>query len=181
MAIDAFLQFTDAGSAQKVEGESQDASFGQSLSPPCFELQNWDFGTTNAASISSATAGAGSGKATFNEFHIVKNIDNGTPHLFKTLCEGGHYPELTLWIRKAGVRQGGMTKDDWYLQWKFKMAFVKEINWSHADPAPTEDVKFVYGAIQFSYKKQAKGGSLEAPKIASWSQVLNNKEYSVPG
>ena len=182
MAIDAFLQFTKEGSAgEKVEGESQDAFFGKGgQTPACFELQNWDFGTTNAASISSATMGAGSGKATFNPFHIVKTIDNGTPALFKTLCQGGHYPELTLWIRKAGGQKG--SAGDWYLQWKFAMAFVQEINWSHADPAPTEDVKFVYGAIQFSYRQQKPDGSIDkSPKETAWSQVLNNNTFVVPG
>src|SRR5258708_5581521 len=98
MAIDAFLQFTDHGTAPKIDGESQDSKYGKAMKPSCIELQNWDFGTTNAASISSATMGAGSGKATFNEFHIQKTIDAGSASLFKTLCEGGHYQVLTLWI-----------------------------------------------------------------------------------
>ncbi len=180
MAIDAFLQFTKPGGAQDVNGESQDAKFGPSCKPQCFELISWDFGTTNAASISSATMGAGSGKATFNEFHIQKTIDAGTPSLFTTLCEGGHYPELTLWIRKSGGARGA--SGDWYLEWKFAMAFVKEIAWSHADPVPTEDVKFVYGAIRFSYKQQTAQGKLDKTwGPIEWSQVLNADKFAVPG
>ncbi len=179
MAIDAFLEFTDPGNAPEIKGESQDATFGQNHKKfPCIELQNWDFGTTNAASISSATMGAGSGKATFNEFHITKTIDAGSPSLFKTLCEGGHYKELSLWIRKAGGQAGTSGKP--YLQWKFAMAFVKDISWSHADPSPTEDVKFVYGAIQFRYYPQKPDGSLDETKTpVEWSQVLNSSVYQV--
>lgn len=185
MAIDAFLEFTEKGTAQEIKGESNDSVFGQKPSSPaklpCIELQNWDFGTTNPASISSATMGAGSGKATFNEFHITKTIDDGTASLFKTLCEGGHYKELTLWIRKAGGKAGSSGVP--YLEWKFAMAFVKEIAWSHADPAPTEDVKFVYGAIKFSYSPQKPSGGIDSSKKqeVEWSQVLNADKFSVPG
>jgi type VI secretion system secreted protein Hcp len=178
MAIDAFLQFTKPGTAPEIKGESQDSKYGKACSPfPCIELQTWDFGTTNAASISSATMGAGSGKATFNEFHIQKTIDAGTASLFKTLCEGGHYQQLTLWIRKAGGQPG--FSGDAYLEWKFAMAFVKEISWSHGDPAPTEDVKFVYGAVQFTYKEQTKTGQLGKEHPVQWSQVLNADQFAV--
>src|SRR5689334_11672015 len=103
MAIDAFLQFTDAGSAGEVKGETQDSFFRKPpKGPACFELQNWSFGAANAASISSASMGAGSGKATFDPFSITKAIDRATPSLFSTLCMGGHYKLLTLWVRKAG-------------------------------------------------------------------------------
>jgi type VI protein secretion system component Hcp len=179
MAIDAFLEFTKPGIAGEVSGESQDSKLGQSHKPfPCFELISWDFGTSNAASISSATMGAGSGKATFAEFHIQKTIDFGTASLFQTLCSGGHYPELTLWIRKTGGAQGSSGEP--YLEWKFAMAFVKEIAWSHADPAPTEDVKFVYGAMRFSYRRQKSSGGLDKEVPSQWSQVLNADQYSVP-
>jgi type VI secretion system secreted protein Hcp len=176
MAIDAFLQFTDPGSAVKIEGETQDAYFKKPKEGggvPCFELQNWSFGTANDASISSASMGAGSGKAKFDAFSVTKAIDTATPFLFHTLCTGGHYPLLTLWIRKAGTDPENRAAGMWYLEWQFAMAFVQEITWSHNDPAPTEDVKFVYGAVQFQYKQQQSKGQLGAAKTQRWSQVLN--------
>lgn len=175
MAIDAFLQFTQTGRWPKIEGETQDAYFQkpkEGNGVRCFELQNWSFGTTNAASITSASTGAGSGKATFDAFSVTKAIDNATPALFRNLCVGGHYDLLTLWVRKAG----GDTKaaGDWYLQWQFAMVFVQEMNWSHNDPAPTEDVKFVYGAMQFQYRAQTPGGGMSTKlHKQQWSQVLN--------
>jgi type VI secretion system secreted protein Hcp len=180
MAIDAFLQFTDPGASHSIPGETQDRTFQKPPNgkDPCFELQNWNFGTTNDASISSASMGAGSGKAKFDPFSITKAIDNATPFLFRTLCTGGHYPLLTLWIRKAGgdtanASSGSQAAGVWYLEWQFAMAFVQEITWSHNDPAPTEDVKFVYGAIKFTYKQQTSKGTMGADKHSQWSQVLN--------
>jgi type VI secretion system secreted protein Hcp len=184
MAIDAFLQFTKTGgpAALEVVGETQDSYFKapkKEGGPACFELQTWQFGTANTATISSATMGAGSGKATFQPFKITKAIDNATPDLFHTLCVGGHYQLLTLWIRKAGGDP--KTAGSWYLQWQFAMAFVQDVTWSHADPSPTEEVSFVYGAIQFTYKQQATTGEVGAKgdKISQWSQVLNANVFGV--
>jgi type VI secretion system secreted protein Hcp len=183
MAIDAFLQFSDPGSAVKIEGETQDKYFSKPSEgggTPCFELQNWSFGTSNDASISSASMGAGSGKAKFDPFSITKAVDNASAYLFHTLCTGGHYPLLTLWIRKSGGDPTNKSAGAWYLQWQFATAFVQEITWSHNDPAPTEDVKFVYGAVQFMYKQQSAKGDLKAEIKSEWSQVLNADPQAWP-
>jgi type VI protein secretion system component Hcp len=177
MAIDAFLQFTKSGLATEIKGETQDAIFGKKMSPPAFEIQQWSFGAANQSTIGSATVGAGGGKASFEPFKVTKNVDTATPFLFTTCCAGGHYPELTLWVRKTGTST--TTGGDWYLQWIFKMAFVSNVAWSNGDPQPTEEVTFVYGAIQFSYKEQKKEGDLKADVHTSWSQVLNNDEFEV--
>jgi type VI secretion system secreted protein Hcp len=181
MAIDAFLQFTETGGvAPDLAGETQDKYFSKPPSgPACFELKNWGFGASNTASISSMSGGAGSGKATFAEFNVVKMVDIATPSLFHTLCVGGHYKTLTLWIRKSGgdPKAAGAP----YLEWKFAMAFVKDVTWSHDDAGPTETVNFVYGAMRFSYKQQATTGQIgvSGEKATEWSQVLNAKVFDV--
>jgi type VI secretion system secreted protein Hcp len=179
MAVDAFLQFTKKGNAQEIKGETQDAYFKNPKEggPAAFELQTWTFSAANPASIGSATMGAGSGKATFEPFTVTKNIDIASPFLFKTCCAGGHYDELTLWIRKAG--QDTKSAGGPYLQWKFAMAFISKLTWTHGDPMPTEEVTFVYGAVQFSYKVQQKTGDMKDGSHYEWSQVLNTKEFAV--
>jgi len=178
MAIDAFLQFTKSGMAVKIEGETQDAYF-RKLDPPAFEIQQWSFGASNTSTIGSATVGAGAGKASFEPFKVTKNIDRATPYLFQTCCLGGHYEELTLWVRKSGTDSSNKTGGDWYLQWQFKMAFVSNVSWSNGDPMPTEEVSFVYGAIRFTYKAQKSTGALAGDPHSEWSQTLNASEYAV--
>jgi type VI secretion system secreted protein Hcp len=174
MAIDAFLQFTEKGTATDIKGETQDSFFSKPpKGPAAFELSNWSFSTTNQSNIGSATQGAGAGKASFDPFKVTKIIDRATPYLFYTCCVGGHYDMVTLWVRKPGAdsKTGGKP----YLQWEFRMVFIQEIAWSHADPAPTEEITFVYGAIHFSYYAQDKQGQLSGtPQESRWSQVLNN-------
>ena len=177
MAIDAFLQFSKPGAAATaIDGETQDAHF-KKMSPPPFEIQNWSFGAANASTIGSATMGAGAGKASFEPFKVTKNIDRASPSLFKTCCVGGHYDELTLWVRKTGGAKEA--SGDAYLEWKFKMAFVQNLAWTNADPLPTEDVTFVYGAIQFEYRPQSADGSVKPGTPVAWSQVQNSDEFAV--
>jgi type VI secretion system secreted protein Hcp len=174
MAIDAFLQFSEPGSAPPLAGETQDQYFKKPKDggPACFELKNWSFGATNTASIGSATLGAGAGKATFAPFNVTKTVDVATTALFRTLCVGGHYQKLKLWVRKAGGDQN--QAGAWYLQWEFMMAFVQDVSWAHNDEGPEETVNFVYGAMRFTYKAQAQTGLLTAgDSVGSWSQVLN--------
>ena len=179
MAIDAYLQFGAGGaSGDSFDGETQDAFFKQKKPPP-FELQNWSFGAANKATIGSATMGAGAGKAEFEPFKVTKNIDKATPLLFLNCCSGVHFKELTLWVRKTGATPGAAGAP--YLEWKFAMAFVSQIAWSNGDPAPTEEVTFVYGAMQFKYWPQDQTGAVGKlpPTDFTWSQVHNTKEFEV--
>jgi type VI secretion system secreted protein Hcp len=178
MAIDAFLQFGKGGAAgEPFDGETQDGYF-KTQKPVPFELSTWSFGAANKATIGSATMGAGAGKAEFEPFKVTKVIDMATPYLFQTCCAGAHFEEVTLWVRKSGTdpnQAGGP-----YLEWKFAMAFVQEIAWSNNDPQPTEEVTFVYGAIQFTYHAQSQKGALNAgDSVYKWSQVHNAPEYEV--
>ena len=61
------------------------------------------------------------------------------------------------------------------------MVFVSKISWSSGDTAPTEDIEFVYGAIQFVYNAQSAKGDLKEAGRAEWSQVLNTADYEVAG
>ena len=177
MAIDAYLQFGKGGAAGgPFDGETQDAFF-RKKSPPPFEIQNWSFGGANKATIGSATMGAGAGKAEFEPFKITKNIDKATPYLFLNCCRGVHFEELTLWVRKTGTSPEAAGAP--YIEWNFAMAFVSQIAWSNSDPAPTEEVTFVYGAMRFAYQAQERTGQLKAPKTFEWSQVHNAKEFKV--
>jgi type VI secretion system Hcp family effector len=180
MAIDAFLQFTEPGAAPALAGETQDKYFSKPpKGPACFELKNWGFGASNTATITSATMGAGAGKATFQPFNITKMVDVATPALFHTLCVGGHYNKLTLWVRKAVGDKQGAGKP--YLEWQFMMAFVQDVSWAHDDAGPTETVNFVYGAMKFTYRAQKPTGELEPDKIGGWSQVLNAVPADIAG
>ena len=71
MAFDAFLKFEPAaGSSETITGESQDSHFAGK--DGWFEVKEFSFGIENTLNISSASGGAGAGKADFKEFTIKK-------------------------------------------------------------------------------------------------------------
>jgi len=180
MALDAFLFFKDKGAAgDDIQGETQDkfmrTNFGGNIP---FDLQAWSFGLSQDVKIGSASGGVGAGKVTFEQFKVTKAIDKSSPSFFLTCCNGGHFGTVSLMIRKSGTdpkQSGGI-----YLQFDFKLVFVSNIAWSHADPAPTEEITFDYGALKITYKKQDPKGILVAPPDggqAMWSRILNNTDF----
>jgi type VI protein secretion system component Hcp len=60
------------------------------------------------------------------------------------------------------------------------MVIVSNVSWSHADPSPTEDITFDYGALQITYTQQTiTGGMGQKFGPTAWSRVKNNDEFKV--
>lgn len=179
MAVDAFLQFTKKGDGSvDLDGETKDETIGKDLpGPKPFQIEDWNFGVTQTLNIGSARGGAGAGKASFDPFHVKKNIDIATPFLFKTCCVGGHYQDVILAVRRAGgtATQSGQV----YLKFHFKLVAVANIAWANGDPSPTEEIDFEYGALKFEYYPQKQtGGRQDTPESAQWDRVLNGAEFT---
>jgi type VI secretion system secreted protein Hcp len=125
MAFDAFVKFYPAaGSSEPIEGESTDSMF-----KGWFEVKEFSFGIENTLNITSASSGAGAGKAEFKEFTIKKQTDKASPILASTCGKGGHYQKVELRLRKSGAK-GGSTSGDVYLSYDFKLVAVKSVEWS---------------------------------------------------
>lgn len=174
MAFDAFFQLFFNGTP--VNGESIDKTFGGSI-----ELSEFSFGAENSVSISSATGGAGAGKATFKEFSIKKLTDTSSVSLFTNLCQGAHYT-ARISIRKSGAAAGASGAV--YLSFEFDVLMVKSIDWSGSsgDDVPTESVVFMYGAMSLTYQRQLSGGQLASDTYSNaWSAQTNSTTtLSVP-
>jgi len=52
----------------------------------------------------SVGVGGGAGKASFNDFSFVKNVDSATPQLMLACAEGKHINEGLITVRKAGEK-----------------------------------------------------------------------------
>jgi type VI secretion system secreted protein Hcp len=175
MAVDAFLQFKTPGdNAVALTGETKDKIMKAAPPQAPFEIASWSFGVNNPLSMGSASGGAGAGKVNFDSFTITKQIDQASPFLFHTCCAGGHYKELVLWLRRAGGSSAGQSGVV-YLKFNFKLVMIENIEWSHGDPAPTENIKFAYGALSIVYYPQTSGGKTDSSnkKNAMWDRVLN--------
>jgi len=181
MAFDCFMWLTGPqNGAAAIEGESTDPTFG--VPNKAFEPQSFSFGASNPSSIGSATGGAGSGKVTISDFSIMKATDNCSPDLFTACCNGGHYDNATVVLRKAGGQ--GTATGTVYLRYDFFEVFVDNIQWSGSSggsDTPMESVSFSFGAVQITYNPQASTGAPNPQaNIKAWSVVTNDNTCS-PG
>lgn len=177
MAFDAFIKFEPAaGASEAITGESQDEGF-----KGWFEIKEFSFGIENTLNITSASSGAGAGKAEFKEFTVKKQTDKASPILASTCGKGGHYKSVQLALRKSGVKSakaagqsGGV-----YLKYEFKLVAVKSVEWSGStgDDVPEETVVFEYGALQISYWPQLKDGTLGDLVQRAWNKVTNSASF----
>jgi len=176
MAFDAFLTIKDAGKALKAEGETQDPDF-----KGAFEISEFSFGAENTVNITSATGGAGAGKATFKEFTVKKQTDSSSGKLLVLLGTGGHYKKVQLHLRKSGGATEEKKSGKPYLIFAFGMVAIKSIEWSGSsgDDVPSETVVFEFGELMVNYFPQKEDGSLDKGKPGGWSRLNNTTSPSM--
>src|SRR5262245_36647535 len=162
-ATDTFLKFDKSTQAPSLDGESQDPTF-----PKAIEISEFNWGIENPITIGSATGGAGTGKAKFEEVQIKKTPDASSAGLMMALGKGVAIPNAWIIVRKAG---DGTTAGKPYLQYRLNRVYVTKIDVSNSsgDDTPTENVTLAVGAIQQSYLKQG----TTAPMVTGWDQVTN--------
>jgi len=178
MPFDSFMWLMGPqNGAPDVKGETQDVTY---QANNAFELTSFSFGASNPSSIGSAGGGSGSGKVSISSFSVAKITDTASPSLWLTCCNGGHYDEGHVALRRAGG-QADKTGTE-YLLYDFKQVFVDHIQWSGStggDDRPMESVSFSFGSVKVTYKPQSTAGAETEPIISMWSVVKNNNTEDV--
>jgi len=90
MAVDMFLKIDD------IKGESVDDVHTDEI-----DIIAWSWGLSQSGSTHSGP-GAGAGKVNVQDLSFTHYVDKATPNLVKMCCDGSHFSEATLVIRKAG-------------------------------------------------------------------------------
>ena len=171
MAVDAFIYFIPNDNAKSYlpKGETMDDYF---KDRNAFEIKEFSFDIENAATLGSATSGAGGGKAKFNEFTIKKTTDSASSMFFRNCAAGLHYRTAILAIRKSGGDTESAGKP--FLEYSFGLVFTTKIEWSGpGDEGPEESITFAYGSLGIRYWKQEEDGSMKEKRIVGWDQVKN--------
>ena len=174
MAVDMYLVIPPATGNPPISGDPVTDQYFKSAFPnaTAVEIQQFSVGSENINSVSSATTGAGAGKATFKELLIEKSVDTMSRSLFALNATGGHLAKMQLYLRKAGVAGGKP-----YLVYAFNMVFLSKIDWSASsdDEQPIERLTFAYGALGIGYYPQKPDGTFGTAVKTSWSQVTNTE------
>jgi len=90
MVADMFLKIGD------IKGESSDDKHGGEI-----DVLAWSWGLSQSGTTHTGTGG-GAGKVSVNDISVTKHCDKATPPLILACCNGKHYPEAKLTVRKAG-------------------------------------------------------------------------------
>lgn len=164
---DAFMWFS--GPTGIIKGESQDKAL---AGKEAFELTEFTVKAENATNIGSATSGGGgAGKVKFDRLNIKKFSDSATCGFFLALSTGQHFDDAVIQLRR---------NQNPYLEFKFKVCLVSEIETSQSGDDEAEDsIVIDWGAVVIEYFKQDTKGKLALDQRAMWSRICNDASDSV--
>ena len=155
MAVDFFLKL-DA-----INGESEDSKHKDEI-----QLLSWSWGGSQVTSVSTG-GGAGAGKVSLADLHVVKNYDASSVKLFEALLKGTHIKTGVLTANKAG----GDGKP--FLKVSLEELFVTSIQSSGSSEIPTESISFSYNKVKVEYSKQNAQGVLTAAGSVTYDLKAN--------
>jgi type VI secretion system secreted protein Hcp len=159
MAVDMFIKI--AG----VEGESRDHKHGKTI-----DVLAWSWGMSNSGSAHSG-GGAGAGKVSVQDLSFTKYVDKASPPLMLACCNGKHFDEALLTVRKAGENPVE------YIKIKMTDLIVTAVSTggSGGEDRLTENVTLNFAKVNVDYTPQdAKGGAGTAVPM-SWDIAGNVK------
>lgn len=159
MAVDMFLKLDD------VKGESRDDKHKDEV-----DVLAWSWGMSQSGTMHSG-GGGGAGKVSVQDLSLTKYVDKASPNLVMASCNGKHYKEALLTVRKAGE------KPLEYIKITMKEVLVSSISTggSGGEDRLTENVTLNFAEFKIEYTPQKPDGSGEAAVEAAWNIAKNVK------
>lgn len=159
MTVDMFLKLGD------IKGESPDDKHKDEI-----DVLAWSWGLSQSGTTHMGSGG-GAGKVAVQDIAITKWIDKASPVLMKMCCNGKHYPEALLTVRKAGE------KPLEYFKIKMEDVIISSVSTggSGGEDRLTENVSLNFAKVTVDYVPQKSDGSGEAPIKMGWN-IAANKE-----
>lgn len=159
MAMDMFIKIG------ALKGESKDKVHKEEI-----DVLAWSWGASNSGSAH-VGGGAGAGKVNVQDLSFTKYVDKCTPDLLLAVCNGKHYPDATLIVRKAGENPVE------YITIKLTEVLVTSVSegGSGGEDRLTENVTLNFAKVSYSYKPQKADGSADTAIPMSWDISANAK------
>ena len=113
------------------------------------ELESFSFASENVLTIGATTGGIGSGKVTFEEAELLKQIDRLTPQIFGSLASGSH---MTDFVVEYVQNTGSGSTPQVVFRAEFKLVgFTSAATQSSAgDSVLKERIKIAYGSMRLT-------------------------------
>ena len=159
MAVDMFIKIGD------IDGESVDGKHGKEI-----DVLAWSWGMSNSGSAQTG-GGAGSGKVNVQDISFTKYIDKSTPKLMLACCNGKHYDEALITVRKAGE------KPVEYIKIKLTEVLITSISTggSGGEDRLTENVTLNFAEFKLDYTPQDSKGAAGTAIPVSWDIAGNEQ------
>jgi type VI secretion system secreted protein Hcp len=159
MAVDMFMKVGD------LKGESKDDKHEGEI-----DVLAWSWGMSQSGTTHLGTGG-GAGKVSVQDLSFTKYIDKSSMNLIIACCNGKHYPEAKLTVRKAGENPLE------YLTITMKDVLVTAVSTggSGGEDRLTENVTLNFAHFVAEYKPQKADGTGDAGVFAKWDIAKNVK------
>lgn len=159
MAMDMFIQIG------KIKGESMDKAHKDKI-----DVLAWSWGMSNSGSAHMG-GGAGAGKVSVQDLSITKYIDKSSTDLMLAACNGKHFPDALLIVRKAGE------KPVEYLKIKLTDVLITSVSTggSGGEDRLTENVSLNFAKVSVDYTPQKQDGSADSTLNMGWDIAGNVK------
>jgi type VI secretion system secreted protein Hcp len=163
MAVDMFMKIKD------IKGEAQDK--GNPSHKDEIDVLAWSWGASQSATTH-VGGGGGSGKVSVQDLSFTKYIDSASADLLLACCNGKHFDEALLTVRKAGENPVE------YLKIKMTEVIISSISTggSGGEDRLTENVTLNFAKVAVDYTAQDDMGKAKSPAMSmTWDITANTK------
>jgi type VI secretion system secreted protein Hcp len=159
MAVDMFMKIGD------LKGESRDKTHKEEI-----DVLAWSWGMSQSGTTHMGTGG-GAGKVNVQDLSFTKYIDTTSPDLMLACCNGKHFPEAKLVVRKAGENPLE------YLIITMTELIITSVSTggSGGEDRLTENVSLNFAQFKVEYKSQSATGAVDKKPEMSWNIAENTK------
>lgn len=160
MSVDMFIKIAE------VEGESRDKTHAKSI-----DVLSWSWGMSNSGSAH-VGGGAGAGKVNVQDLSFTKYVDSASPKLMLACCNGKHFDDAVLTVRKAGEFPVE------YIKIKMTELMVTAVSTggSGGEDRLTENVTLNFAKVHVDYVPQDAKGKAGTAIPMSWDIAANVKD-----
>lgn len=157
MAVDMFLKLGD------IKGESADEKHANEI-----DVLSWNWGMSQTGTTHTG-GGVSAGKVSVQDISFTKFFDSATPPVMLACCNGRHFKEAMLTVRKAGAQPLEYIK----ITMTDVLVSSVSVGGSDAEDRLTENITLNFAKYKVEYTPQKKDGSAGAAIGAAWN-IANN-------
>lgn len=159
MAVDMFIKIGD------IKGESKDKAHKEKI-----DVLAWSWGVSNSGNAQ-VGGGAGAGKVNVQDLSFTKYVDSATSPLLVAACNGKHYDQALLIVRKAGEHPVE------YIKIKMEEVLITSLSTggSGGEDRLTENVTLNFAKVHVDYTPQDDKGKAGTAIPFGWDIAANVK------